>query len=165
MNMKVDQTSNQVPYFIFIDGVAPSSDGKCTQGGIGIIVFDEVSNIIDERMITIKRKTDKYDIELLALIEALEYATDGDSIHSDSEFIVKGYNEWLDNWKAKGWRKSDKKPVAYRELWQQVDKLRATKYVEVIKVKAYIGGNEKAEALAFTAAHCDDALIVNTSAT
>lgn len=55
--------------------------------------------------------------------------------------------------------------MAYRELWQQVDKLRATKYVEVIKVKAYIGGNEKAEALAFTAAHSDDAIIVNTSAT
>ena len=154
MNMKVDQTSNQVPYFIFIDGVAPSSDGKCTQGGIGIIVFDEVSNIIDERMITIKRKTDKYDIELLALIEALEYATDGDSIHSVSDFCVKGYNEWLDGWKSKGWRKTDKKPVAYRSFWLQVDSLRSGQYVEVVKIKAHSGikGHKRADDLASMAA-------------
>ncbi len=48
----------------------------------------------------------------------------GGIIYSDSELCVKGYNEWLDGWKAKGWCKADKKPVAYRELWQQVDTLR-----------------------------------------
>ncbi|MFT5708678.1 MAG: ribonuclease HI, partial [Oceanospirillaceae bacterium] len=54
----------------------------------------------------------------------------------------------------KGWRKANKKPVAYRHLWQQVDILRAEKYVEVVKVSAHSGieGNERADALAFMAA-------------
>ncbi|EOG7650956.1 TPA: hypothetical protein ACN343_003450 [Vibrio parahaemolyticus] len=34
-------------------------------------------------------------------------------------------------WKQKGWRKSDKKPVANRDLWQQIDALRAEKYIDV----------------------------------
>ena len=90
----------------------------------------------------------------MALVEGLEYAADGDIIYSDSEFCVKGYNEWLDGWKTKGWRKADKKSVAYPGLWQQVDALRKDKYVEVVKVRAHSGveGNEKADSLASMAA-------------
>lgn len=105
-------------------------------------------------MVTVKRAIDSTELELMALVEGLEYADDGDVIYSDSEFCVKGYNEWLNGWKAKGWRKANKKPVAYRHLWQQVDTLRAEKYVEVVKVRANSGieGNERADALAFMAA-------------
>ncbi len=90
----------------------------------------------------------------MALIEGLEYAQDGDAIYSDSDFCVKGYNDWLDNWKERGWRKSDKKPVKNRHLWQQIDELRSKKYVEVIKVKAHSGveGNNMADLLAVEAA-------------
>jgi ribonuclease HI len=67
---------------------------------------------------------------------------------------LRGYNEWLDNWKRKGWRRANKKPVANRNLWQQVDELRSEKYVEVVKVRAPPGieGNERAGALAAEAA-------------
>ena len=56
--------------------------------------------------------------------------------------------------KRKDGVKQIKKPVAYRELWQQVDALRAEKYVVVEKVKAHSGifGNERADALASMAA-------------
>ena len=124
------------------------------KGGIGIAVYDEDNDLIDSYSITVNRATDNAEQELMALVEGLEYAADGDIIYSDSEFCVKGYNEWLDGWKTKGWRKADKKSVAYPGLWQQVDALRKDKDVEVVKVRAHSGveGNEKADSLASMAA-------------
>ena len=109
MKTKTDNNPAQVPYAIFIDGAAPDNQNGCTQGGIGIVVFDEESNIIDEVKIAVERATDSAEVELMALVEGLEYAIDGETIYSDSAFCVKGYNEWLDGWKAKGWRKANKK--------------------------------------------------------
>jgi ribonuclease HI len=65
--------------------------------------------------------------------------------------------EGWSNWKDKGWRKSDKKPVKNRHLWQQIDELRSQKYVEVRKVKAHSGdkGNDMADLLAVEAAEAE----------
>lgn len=144
-------------YSIYIDGAAPNNQHGCMRGGIGLVVFDEDNEMVYEDSITINRKTDSAEVELLALIEALEYAEDGDVIFSDSEYCVKGYNIWMGGWKKKGWRRADKKPVKNRQLWQQVDALHTEKYVEVIKVKAHSGieGNERADLLAVEAAEAD----------
>ncbi|RAS53235.1 ribonuclease HI [Vibrio diazotrophicus] len=121
------------------------------------MVMDEDNEIVHEESFTINRKTDNAELELLALIEALEYAEDGDVIYSDNDYCVKGFNIWLDDWKDLGWRKANKKPVKHRQLWKQVDELRSRKYVEVIKVKAHSGvsGNEMADSLAVNAARSD----------
>ncbi|EGR0794729.1 hypothetical protein V9R51_003306 [Vibrio cholerae] len=141
-------------YSIYVDGAAPNNQHVCTRGGIGLVVMDEDNEIVHEESFTINRKTDNAELELLALIEALEYAEDGDVIYSDSDYCVKGFNIWMDDWKKKGWRKADKNPIKNRRLWQTVDALRADKYVEVIKVKAHSGvrGNEIADSLAVDAA-------------
>ncbi len=62
-------------------------------------------------------------MELMGPIMALEsMTTDAPvTIYSDSEYVVKGMTIWLVSWKAKGWRKSDKKPVLNRELWERLD--------------------------------------------
>ncbi|GIB60539.1 ribonuclease H [Vibrio cholerae] len=141
-------------YSIYVDGAAPNNQHVCTRGGIGLVVMDEDNEIVHEESFTINRKTDNAELELLALIEALECAEDGDVIYSDSDYCVKGFNIWMDDWKKKGWRKADKNPIKNRRLWQTVDALRADKYVEVIKVKAHSGvrGNEIADSLAVDAA-------------
>ncbi|EGQ7762843.1 TPA: ribonuclease HI [Vibrio parahaemolyticus] len=144
-------------YSIYVDGAAPNNQHGCTRGGIGIAAFNEQGELEHQDSITIKRNTTNAELELMALIEGLEYAQDGDVIYSDSDFCVKGYNDWLDNWKERGWRKSDKKPVKNRHLWQQIDELRSKKYVEVFKVKAHSGdkGNDMADLLAVEAAEAD----------
>ncbi|MBY7834196.1 ribonuclease HI [Vibrio fluvialis] len=141
-------------YSIYVDGAAPNNQHGCKRGGIGLVVFNEEDEIVHEEGITIDRETDNAELELLALIEGLEYAEDGDVIYSDSEYCVKGFNLWLDDWKDRGWRKANKKPVKHRQLWKQVDELRSRKYVEVLKVKAHSGvrGNEIADSLAIDAA-------------
>ena len=66
-------------------------------------------------------------MELLAVIRGLERVPDGAAVlvTTDSEYCVKGLNEWLDGWKRRGWRKSDRSPVMNRELWEALDSHRA----------------------------------------
>ena len=82
-------------YSIYVDGSAPGNQNGCTRGGIGLAVYDDNNELIYENGITVDRPTDNAELELMALVEALEYAEDGDVIYSDSEYCVKGFNEWL----------------------------------------------------------------------
>lgn len=102
-------------------------------GGIGLVVYDEAGQKIDQQCLSMLGYINNAELELIALLESMQYARDGDAIYTSSDFCVRGFNEWIDNWKQKGWRKSDKKPVANRHLWQQVDALRAEKYIEVFR--------------------------------
>ena len=39
---------------------------------------------------------------------------------SDSKYIVEGMNEWIQNWKARGWKKKNG-PILNLELWKEAD--------------------------------------------
>lgn len=120
------------------------------QGSIGLSVYNGRGVLVDESRIRVLEVESNTELELSALVEALSYAQDGDEVFISSAFCERGYNEWLDRWKAKGWRKAGRKPVVYRQLWQQVDSLRSEKYVEVHLERLRDMGNkmQKANALA-----------------
>eukprot|EP01117_Protostelium_nocturnum_P008885 TRINITY_DN3187_c0_g1_i1.p1 TRINITY_DN3187_c0_g1~~TRINITY_DN3187_c0_g1_i1.p1 ORF type:complete len:307 (-),score=102.22 TRINITY_DN3187_c0_g1_i1:50-970(-) len=44
-------------------------------------------------------------------------------IQSDSEYLVKGMNEWIVNWKKNSFKKSNGKPVANKEYYKRLDEL------------------------------------------
>lgn len=48
----------------------------------------------------------------------------------DHEFLQKGLEEWMPNWKRNGWRNAKKQPVAYAGLWQEADRL-----IEALKAR------------------------------
>lgn len=56
-------------YSIYVDGAAPNNQHVCMRGGIGLVVMDEDNEIVHEESITIDRKTDCAELELLAFIE------------------------------------------------------------------------------------------------
>ena len=91
-------------------------------------------------------------MELTAVIRALEALKRGVSarVHTDSEYVVRGINEWLPNWKARGWRTADRKPVKNQDLWEQLDAAAARHDIEGKWVKGHSGvpGNERVDALA-----------------
>ncbi|MFZ4696429.1 MAG: ribonuclease HI [Planctomycetes bacterium] len=66
-------------------------------------------------------------MELMAVIEGLQTLAEPSEVRvvSDSEYVVKGLREWLDGWKARGWRTAAKKPVKNDDLWKRLDALRA----------------------------------------
>ena len=72
---------------------------------------------------------------------------------SDSEYLVKGMNEWLAAWKARGWKRKGG-AIENLELWQKLDQARAAHDVRWQWVRGHADHpkNEYADHLAVTAA-------------
>lgn len=91
-------------------------------------------------------------MELQAVIEALRVLKRPARVvvHTDSQYVQKGITEWLRNWKARGWKTADRKPVKNQDLWQQLDELVSAHEVRWRWVRGHVGhpGNERADALA-----------------
>ena len=91
-------------------------------------------------------------MELTAVIRALEALTRPCKIrlHTDSQYVQKGITAWIVDWKRRGWRTADKKPVKNADLWQRLDALVVAHEIEWVWVKGHAGnpGNERADALA-----------------
>ncbi|MBT8443741.1 MAG: ribonuclease HI [Gammaproteobacteria bacterium] len=71
-------------------------------------------------------------------------------VYTDSEYVRRGIDEWLANWKSRGWKTAAKKPVKNEDLWRELDELAARHEVDWRWVKGHAGneGNERADALA-----------------
>ena len=91
-------------------------------------------------------------MELTAVIRALEALKRPTTaqVHTDSQYVQKGINEWIHNWKRNGWRTADKKPVKNADLWQILDGLAKQHEIKWLWVKGHAGhpGNERADWLA-----------------
>ena len=99
-----------------------------------------------------EKETTNNRMELMAAIRGLEELSRSCSVtlYTDSKYVMQGITEWIDNWKAKGWKTSAKKPVKNVDLWQRLDQARNEHQVEWIWVKGHAGhdGNERADQLA-----------------
>ena len=91
-------------------------------------------------------------MELMAAIAALEalkrpVAVD---LYTDSNYVRQGITEWIDSWKAKGWRTAQKKPVKNEDLWRRLDEARQRHDVTFHWVRGHAGDpeNEAAHDLA-----------------
>lgn len=91
-------------------------------------------------------------MELMAVIEALRALKRPMDVvvHTDSQYVHKGITEWMRNWKARGWKTTDRKPVKNVDLWQQLDTLVSAHRVRWQWVRGHSGhpGNERADELA-----------------
>ena len=96
--------------------------------------------------------------ELYAVIHGLEQIKRRDRpvvVYCDSDYVVKGVSQWLDKWKARGWRNANNKPVKNRDLWEHLDQLLGEfDDVRFVWIKAHNGNqwNEYADELARAAA-------------
>jgi ribonuclease HI len=99
-----------------------------------------------------ERQTTNNRMELTAVIEALATLKRpcAVAIYTDSEYVKNGITTWIHNWKRRGWRTADGKPVKNEELWRRLDELVAGHRVSWHWVKGHAGdpGNERADALA-----------------
>lgn len=91
-------------------------------------------------------------MELTAAIRALESLKRPCEVqaYTDSEYVRRGISEWLAEWKRRGWRTSDRKPVKNVDLWQRLDELASGHQVSWHWVKGHAGHpeNERADQLA-----------------
>jgi ribonuclease HI len=91
-------------------------------------------------------------MELMGVIRALEALKRASRlrVHTDSKYVQQGISTWIHDWKKRGWRTADRKPVKNEDLWRRLDELAGQHDVEWIWVKGHAGhdGNERADALA-----------------
>ena len=91
-------------------------------------------------------------MELTAVIEALASLKRRCRVrlHTDSQYVHSGISTWIHDWKKRGWRTADKKPVKNVDLWMKLDELVQQQDIEWIWVRGHDGnpGNEHADELA-----------------
>lgn len=131
---------------IYTDGACKGNPGV---GGWGALLrFDGKSRELfgGEALTTNNR------MELTAVIRALEALKRHCRVrvHTDSTYVQQGISLWIHNWKKRGWRTSDKRPVKNVDLWQQLDDLAQKHDIEWLWVRGHSGhdGNERADDLA-----------------
>lgn len=91
-------------------------------------------------------------MELTAVIEALTALKRPSVVvlHTDSQYVRQGITTWIHNWKKRGWKTADHKPVKNVDLWQRLELLAAAHRVDWRWVRGHAGdpGNERADELA-----------------
>ena len=131
---------------IFTDGACSGNPGP---GGWGVLIVDGDNRI---ELFGGERQTTNNRMELMAAIRALEETDSGTPVrlHTDSQYVKNGINQWIINWKRNGWKTASKKPVKNQDLWEALDAQTQSRKIEWKWIKGHSGhpGNEHADALA-----------------
>jgi ribonuclease HI len=131
---------------IYTDGACKGNPGP---GGWGAILFygDKKKEICGGEPATTNNR-----MELMGAISALELLNRPCKVelHTDSQYVMKGIQEWIKGWKARGWKTADKSPVKNDDLWKRLDAAHDRHDVDWRWVKGHAGHplNERADALA-----------------
>lgn len=138
-----------------MDTIEIYTDGGCAPnpgpGGWAAILISPKHNKARE-MSGAEPDTTNNRMELLAAIEALRALKKPCNVklHTDSQYLQKAFGEgWLENWVKKGWKTAGKKPVANKDLWQELLELTNIHSVDFIWVKGHAGHgyNERCDEL------------------
>ncbi len=131
---------------IYTDGACSGNPGP---GGWGAILMhgEREKEICGGEELTTNNR-----MELMAAIKALEALKRPCKVelYTDSSYVKNGISQWLYNWKRRGWKTADKKPVKNEDLWKALDTARQVHDVSWNWVKGHAGHpeNERADALA-----------------
>lgn len=140
---------------LYTDGACSGNPGK---GGFGAILVHIDSNGTkhEKEFSQGYEHTTNNQMELLAVIIGLEALKKPCTVKiiSDSKYVVDSISKgWLDNWVAKGWKKSDNKPVPNSELWKRLINAMKQHDIELEWIKGHAGHeyNERCDRLAVDA--------------
>ncbi|MEM6635962.1 MAG: ribonuclease HI [Pseudomonadota bacterium] len=137
--------------FAYTDGACSGNPGP---GGWGVLLIarDGDATLRERTLQGGAEETTNNRMELMAAIEALEALDRASEITvvTDSAYVKGGITNWIEGWKARGWKTSTKKPVKNVDLWQRLDTAAGRHRVHWEWVKGHAGHaeNERADELA-----------------
>lgn len=125
---------------IYTDGGCSGNPGP---GGWGVVVL---YNGEARQLSGGEKNTTNNRMELTAAINALsivkntpEFKNFQITLNIDSQYVKNGITVWIKNWKLKGWKTADKKPVKNQDLWILLDELNSSMNVNWNWVKGHAG--------------------------
>lgn len=128
--------------------VAVYSDGACRGNpgpGSWAFVAQAPDGSVLQKASGVSELTTNNKMELQGAIEGLTFLEDYPQkfkkvvFHTDSKYVVDGITKWVNGWKARGWRKADKKVPENVELWKRLDELYGMFNVQFVWVKGHSG--------------------------
>lgn len=129
---------------IYADGSGSSSG----LGGYGVILR---YGSTEKELSGVEHDTTSQRMELRAAICGLEALTKPSRVHlvSDSQYLVRGMNEWLEGWANNG-RLDDAGDLANKDLWRRLANLDMKHEIQWVWVRGHAGHpfNERCDLLA-----------------
>ena len=131
---------------IFTDGACSGNPGP---GGWGALLKHGANK---KELSGGEAETTNNRMEMMAAIKALESLKRPVNIdlYTDSVYVKDGITKWIHNWKARGWKTTNKKPVKNIDLWRRLELAMQPHVVHWHWVKGHAGHkeNERVDELA-----------------
>jgi len=135
------------------DAVEIYADGACRgnpgPGGWGVLLQAKGTQ---KELFGGEPETTNNRMELTAVIRALEALRRRCRVrlYTDSQYVQRGITAWIHDWKRRGWRTADRKPVKNEDLWRRLEELALGHEIEWHWVRGHSdnAGNERADELA-----------------
>ncbi len=146
---------------IYTDGASRGNPGP---GGWAAIILTDKNAI---ELAGAQKPATNNQMELMAVAEALQYVMDESAgtvpevaLHTDSTYVLKGLESWLDGWQRNGWMTKAKTPVENRAIWERLYDLRQAfgRKLTLVKVAGHSGHayNDRCDEMAVAAALGND---------
>lgn len=140
-------------YVLATDGACKCNPGPGGWGALRQLVEADGTISAQSPFAGYQPNTTSVRMEMTAAIKGLSRLTIPELpvlLLTDNEMVVRGVNEWMPGWKARGWKKANKKPVKNLDLWLELDALAQTRPIVWQWVKGHAGHelNEMADTLA-----------------
>ena len=135
------------PIVIYTDGACKGNPGP---GGWAAILSH---NGRQRQLSGGEAHTTNNRMEMTAVLQALGALKKENcrvQLFTDSEYVMRGMQEWLPGWRRKNFRRSNGKPVLNEDLWRALDDACTRHRIEWNWVRGHSGneGNEQADTLA-----------------
>jgi ribonuclease HI len=136
---------------IFTDGACIGNPGA--GGYAAILIYHSHEKVLQGGDPT----TTNQRMELMGAIAGLSALREPCAVEviSDSQYLIRGMAEWVEQWQAKGWKNGRGRVVENRDLWEQLVSLAGKHQVKWTWVRGHNGHpeNERCDQLANKAAH------------
>lgn len=132
---------------IFTDGAVKGNPGG--PGGYAAILI-KGSKV--KKVVGFDRKTTNNRMEMRAAIAGILvlHRRCRVEIYTDSDYLYKGMTQWSPDWRKRGWKTRDGKPVANQDMWSFLHNLASLHEITWKWVRGHSGNkyNEMADRLA-----------------
>lgn len=128
----------------FCDGSALENGHRgCRAGYACIFPHHQEWNVVKK---LVEARATNNRAEYFAALEAIKRANTEDPgasrvlyIFSDSMLLIRSMTEWVDNWRARGWKKADGKPVLNQDILESLVREKGDRRILWRHVKAHTG--------------------------